>query len=86
MYVGNKKKDILVPCEGPTDGLDEMKITTEAKYSINITKSKKSADKIRVKWIISYPISVDNTIGISDIQKINIYLMEKHGMIKVGIY
>ena len=37
----NWKKDILVLGEGPTDGLDDTTITTEAKYSINITRSRK---------------------------------------------
>ena len=33
-----EKNDILVPGEGPADRLDYATITTEAKYSINITK------------------------------------------------
>ena len=35
------KKDISVLGEGPTDGLDDTRTTTEAKYSINITRSRK---------------------------------------------
>ena len=32
------KKDILVPGEGPTQGLDNTMITAEAKYPINFTR------------------------------------------------
>ena len=35
------KKDILDLGEGSTDGIDNAAITTEAKYSVNNTKSKK---------------------------------------------
>ena len=35
----NKKKNILVLDKGPTQGLDDTTIKTEAKYLINFTKS-----------------------------------------------
>lgn len=38
----NRKKEILVLGEDPADGLDGTTITAEAKFSINITKSRKS--------------------------------------------
>ena len=37
----NRKNDILVLGEGPKDGLNDTAITVEAKYSGNITKSRK---------------------------------------------
>ena len=37
MQGDNKKEDILVLGESPTQGLDDTIITTEAKYSINFT-------------------------------------------------
>ena len=40
MHADDREKDVLVPGEGPGDGLDYATITTEAKYSINITKLK----------------------------------------------
>ena len=40
MHADNRKKDILVLCEGPTDGLDDTSVTAEAKYSVNITMSR----------------------------------------------
>ena len=40
MYVDNRKKDILGLGEYLTDVLDDATITAEAKYSINIAKSK----------------------------------------------
>ena len=35
MYIDNKNKDILIPSEGPTQGLDNITLTAEAKYPIN---------------------------------------------------
>ena len=39
--VDNKGKDILILGEGPTQGLDDPILTTEAKYPINFTQSGK---------------------------------------------
>ena len=41
VHVDNKKKDILVLGEGPTQGLDDTTLTAEAKYCINSTQSGK---------------------------------------------
>ena len=41
VHVDNKEKDILVLAKGPTQGLDGTKVTAEAKYPINFTKSMK---------------------------------------------
>ena len=41
VHVDNKKKDIFVLGEGPTQGLDDTTITAEAKYFINFTESGK---------------------------------------------
>ena len=35
------EKDILVFDKGPTDGLDDITVTTEANYFVNITKFQK---------------------------------------------
>ena len=40
VHVDNKKKNISVFGEGPTQELDDLTITAEAKYSINVTESK----------------------------------------------
>ena len=40
MYISSEKKDIPVIGEGPTQGLDDTKITAEAKYSTNFTRSR----------------------------------------------
>ena len=37
----DKKKDILILGEGPTQGLDDTILTREAKYPINFTQSRK---------------------------------------------
>ena len=39
MHAINRKKDILVLGEGPTQQFDDIAITVEAKYSIDINKS-----------------------------------------------
>ena len=38
MHVGNKRKDILVLDESPTQGSDDTTITAEDKYPINLTR------------------------------------------------
>ena len=39
VHVYDKRKDILVLGEGPTQGLDDATLTMEAKYLINFTQS-----------------------------------------------
>ena len=34
VHIDNKKKDILIFGKGPTEGLDDTKLTTEAQYLI----------------------------------------------------
>ena len=41
VHVDNKGKDILILVEGPTQGLDDITLTAEAKCSINFTQSGK---------------------------------------------
>ena len=41
LHVNNKKRDILILEEGPTQGLDGRKLTAEKKYLINFTKPRK---------------------------------------------
>ena len=41
VHVDNKKKDMLIICEGSRQGLDDTTLTTEAKYPINFTQSGK---------------------------------------------
>ena len=43
VHIDNKKKDILVLGEGPTQGLDETTITAEAKYYINFSSLKENS-------------------------------------------
>ena len=38
VHIDNKNKDILIIGEGPTQGLDDTTLTTEAKYPINFTQ------------------------------------------------
>ena len=38
VHVDNKKKEIIILGEGPTQGLDDTTLTAEKKYSINFTK------------------------------------------------
>ena len=39
-HIDNKKKDILILDEDPTQGLDDITITAEANYPINFTESR----------------------------------------------
>ena len=49
-YINNKRKDILIPGEGPTQGLEDTKLTGEVKYPINFKQSVK-------RFVLSlYPI------------------------------
>ena len=41
VHVANKKKHVLILREGPTQGLDDITLTTEKKYLINLTESRK---------------------------------------------
>ena len=41
VHANNKKKDILIICEGPTQGLYGTTLTAKKKYSINFTKNNK---------------------------------------------
>ena len=41
VHNNNKKKDILVPGEGATQGLHDTTITAVAKYSINFSRSQR---------------------------------------------
>ena len=125
-----RKKNILVLGEGPTQGLDDTKITAEDKYSIDITTSRKNiclslhynrsksflyangikvyqfkAKDLEIKPYLLrlgniskdstvdnmkkaglngyvYDFSVDyNTIDVTNISNIHMYLTNKHGMI-----
>ena len=37
VHIDDKEKDILIPGEGPTHGLDDTTLTAEAIYPINFT-------------------------------------------------
>ena len=39
MHIDNKKKDILILGIDPTRGLDDAKLTAEAQYPINFSRS-----------------------------------------------
>ena len=41
MHIDNKRKDILILGEGPTEGLHDTTSIAEAKYAINFTRSRK---------------------------------------------
>ena len=38
IYIDNKRKDILILGEGPTQVLDDTTLTAEAKYRFNFTQ------------------------------------------------
>ena len=48
-HINNKKKDILVLGNGPTQGLQHT-LTAEKIYSINFTQTKKILLKLALQW------------------------------------
>ena len=42
VHVDNKKKDILILGQGPTQGLDDITLAPEKMYSINVTATRKN--------------------------------------------
>ena len=56
MYVDNRKRDIIVLGKGPTDGLDDTKITTEA---INFMRSGRKVFHL-IFWLNETRISVQH--------------------------
>ena len=42
VHIDNKNKNIFILGEGPTQELDDTTLTTEAKYPINLTQSRKN--------------------------------------------
>ena len=61
VHVDNKKKDILMLGEGPTQGLDDATLTAEKMYSINFTEhNKKFCLSLHYKGENSY-LFVDGT-------------------------
>ena len=55
VHIDNKKKDILILGEGPTQGLDDTTLTAEKKYSINFTEhNKKFCLSLHYKGANSY--------------------------------
>ena len=41
VHIDNKNKDILIPGEEPTEGLDDTTLRAEAKYSIKFAQPRK---------------------------------------------
>ena len=87
MHIDNKKKDILVPGRGPTQGL-ESTLTAEKIYSINFAVAKKkfclsldyngANSYLFVNGTEIYDFSADNsTVIVDDIKDIHKYLMKK---------
>ena len=60
IHFDNKKKDVLILGESPTQGLDGATLTAEKTYSINFTKSKNNFFKacIIMEQIAFYPYSI----------------------------
>ena len=38
VHISNERKDIFIVVKGPTDSLDDTKLTAEKEYFINFTK------------------------------------------------
>ena len=64
VHVENKKEDILILGERPTQGLDHVTLTAEAKYHINFTQSsKRFMLSLHYKIEVSYLLMVQKYIS-----------------------
>ena len=59
----NRNKHILILGEGPTPRLDDISLTTEAKYPINFTQPNK-------RFVLSLPYNGSNSLLFADATKI----------------
>ena len=49
VHIDNKNKDIVILGEEPTQGLDDTTLTTEPKYPISFTQTRK---RILLRWLV----------------------------------
>ena len=62
VHIDSKKKDILILGNGPTQGLDDTKLTTEAQYSIVFPRSNRKFCII-MGATVSYLLLLQNYIN-----------------------
>ena len=74
VHVDNQRKVILILGIGPTQGLDDTKLTAEAKYPINFTKSNE-------RFVISLHFNRSNSLLFVNTTKIYQF-KAKHSEIK----
>ena len=61
VYIDNKRKDIFILGEGPTQVLDDTTLTAEAKYRFNFTQlNRKFCVTLHYKWSNNF-LSVNAT-------------------------
>ena len=59
VHADNKKKDILILCEGPTQGLNDTTLTAEKMYSINLQLKQDFVQaRIMMEQIVVYLLMV----------------------------
>ena len=63
VHVDNKKKDILIVGNGPTQGLDDTTITAEIKYHISFTQS-------GIKFVLSLHYNGSNSFLFANATKV----------------
>ena len=49
VHIDNKNKDIIILGEEPTQGLNDITLTTEAKYPISFTQPRK---RFLLSWLV----------------------------------
>ena len=54
VHADNRKKEILILNKGPTNGLDDTKLTAESKYSINFTEQQQQQQKLILKSTLQW--------------------------------
>ena len=64
VHIDNEGKHILILGEGPTQGLDDITLTTEAKYPINFTQSGKRFVYTIMEATVSYLLMLQKYISL----------------------
>ena len=64
VHVDNKKKDILILGEGPTQGLGGTTLTAEKMYSVNFILTGKNFAYITMEQIVIYLLMVQKLLNL----------------------
>ena len=78
VHANNKTKDILIFCEGLTQGLDDATLTAEKNYFINFTKS-------NTKFCLSLHYNEANSYLFVNVTEIRKFKAKDYGIMKSSL-